>query len=248
MPKGMSLHIGLNKYNLSTYKRDYGKYLSQLPNCHRDALAKQEVAQRFNFKNASFINEEATAENMLTMIDLIAAELEYGDMFFLSFSGHGSRVADRNYDEDDGYDETWCLYDRMVTDDELFEKWKRFRPGVRILVIADSCHSGTSIKNTDDFMNRPGGRFPAEKTGAVLASCLLMSACQDKESAFATPNLKYSLYTSWMLRILKQYDFCESYRELHNRISANMPANSRPNLFTFGPGGEQMIKKRPFKI
>jgi metacaspase-1 len=34
----------------------------------------------------------------------------------------------------------------MLLDDELYTFWTRFRPDVRVLVISDSCHSGTVIK------------------------------------------------------------------------------------------------------
>lgn len=244
MAKGISLHIGINSYN----SKSYGKILRPLPNSDRDAVAIKGIATRFRFNSAILLNKDATAANMLEGIETAARYLEYGDMFFISFSGHGSRVNDRNNDEDDGFDETWCLYDRMITDDDLFERWKMFRPGVRILAIADSCHSGSSIKNVEEIEFRPGGRFPVEKTGDIQATCLLMAACQDTQSAFDVPNNPNSLYTGWMLRILSQYDPCESYRELHNRISARMPANSKPNLFRFGPGADQFVKKRPFKI
>ena len=46
-------------------------------------------------------------------------------------------------DEADKQDETWCLYDGQLIDDELYFELSRFKAGVRILVLSDSCHSGT---------------------------------------------------------------------------------------------------------
>jgi hypothetical protein len=43
-------------------------------------------------------------------------------------------------------DETWCLYDGQLLDDELHGAWEKFQAGVRILVFSDSCHSGTVLK------------------------------------------------------------------------------------------------------
>jgi metacaspase-1 len=245
--KGMSLHVGINRYDTVAYGKS-GRALRSLPNCHRDAEAKMRIAKHFGYNSAILINEHATPEKVLAGITDAANYLEHGDIFFLSFSGHGTRVPDRNGDEDDGYDEAWCLYNNILMDDELFEKWKEFRPGVRILVIVDSCHSGTSIKNPETNQEYHSGRFPMEKANEVQASCLLLASCQDKQYSYSGINIHNSLYTYWMLEILKQYEYCDSYRELHNRISNHMPPASQPNLFPFGPGANQFVKMRPFKI
>ncbi|MBL7731950.1 MAG: caspase family protein [Chitinophagaceae bacterium] len=251
MSKGISLHIGINQYDRAAY-RSRGMMLRLLPNCDADSLAKQQIAKRFGFMSAILINEDATYDHVIAGIKTASSYLENGDLFFLSFSGHGSRVEDRSGDErlenkDDGYDETWCLYDKMLIDDDLFDLLKSFRPGVRILVIADSCHSGTSIKDTS-VPFRPGGSFPKYKTEEISATCLLMAACQDSQKAYPGLNIDFSLYTYWLLEVLKQYDFCDSYRELHRKVSAHMPVSSKPNLFSFGPKAEQFEKSKPFKI
>ena len=64
----------------------------------------------------------------------------------LSYSGHGGQLPDLNNDEPDAQDETWCLYDGELVDDELYALFGRFARGVRILVFSDSCHSGTIVK------------------------------------------------------------------------------------------------------
>src|SRR5690606_24690515 len=72
-----------------------------------------------------------------------AAKLKAGDVFMFTYAGHGSQVPDFNSDEDDGADETLCLYDGMLIDDEIYELWSKFADDVRIVMISDSCHSGT---------------------------------------------------------------------------------------------------------
>src|SRR6185436_11270577 len=57
--------------------------------------------------------------------------------------GHGGQVPDVTGEEADKQDETWCLYDGQLIDDELYFELSRFGSGVRILVLSDSCHSGT---------------------------------------------------------------------------------------------------------
>jgi hypothetical protein len=64
-------------------------------------------------------------------------------MLLLSFAGHGGKLPDLSGDESDGIDETWCLYDGQFLDDELTLAWLQYAQGVRILVVSDSCYSGT---------------------------------------------------------------------------------------------------------
>jgi len=49
-------------------------------------------------------------------------------------------------DPSDTMDETLCLYDGQLIDDELYAELGRFAAGVRIVVLSDSCHSGTVVR------------------------------------------------------------------------------------------------------
>jgi hypothetical protein len=55
-------------------------------------------------------------------------------------------LPDLNGDEEDFTDETWCLFDGQIVDDELYSLYAKFAKGVRILIFSDSCHSGTVAK------------------------------------------------------------------------------------------------------
>ena len=65
---------------------------------------------------------------------------------FVTYSGHGGQIPDVNGEEEDKKDETWCLYDGELIDDEVFLELSRFAAGVRVLVLSDSCHSGTVMR------------------------------------------------------------------------------------------------------
>ena len=65
----------------------------------------------------------------------------------MTYSGHGGQLPDLNEDDEDGQDETWCLYDGEIVDDELYELYGLFKSGVRILILSDSCHSGTVARD-----------------------------------------------------------------------------------------------------
>lgn len=73
----------------------------------------------------------------------VTYRLEPGDLFVLSYYGHGSQRPDVSGDQPNLRDETWCLYDAHLTDDELYLALAAFKAGTRMLVLSDSCHSGT---------------------------------------------------------------------------------------------------------
>jgi hypothetical protein len=89
------------------------------------------------------LTNKATRANTLAGMRSAAKTLKSGDLFFLTYSGHGGQVPDVSGEEADKKDETWCLYDGQLIDDELYYELGQFAAGVRILVLSDSCHSGT---------------------------------------------------------------------------------------------------------
>jgi metacaspase-1 len=247
MPKGISLHIGINSYNNRSYS-PLGMRLPVLPNCNRDAIVYYEIAKRFRYDPAILTDKDATAEQILLGIEIAARYLECGDKFFVTFSGHGTHIHDFDQDEDDARDEAWCCYDKLIIDDELYARWKLFRPGVRILVIADSCHSGTSTKDpTKPVISN--NKLPRSKIGYDLqATVLLLAACQDAQIAYGGSNILNSLYTHWMLKVIQTHNFCRNYRELHRMVHYHMPGDSKPKLYSFGPEAAAFEKSRPFLI
>jgi metacaspase-1 len=150
MPKGISLHIGLNRVD----PRRYGGWDGRLAGCINDAKDMQAIATSLGYTSTLLTDEKATARAVTGAIKKTAAKLEAGDSFFLTYSGHGGQVPDVNGDEairdegeiggqEDEYDETWVLYDRQLIDDELWALWSHFPARSRITVFSDSCHSGT---------------------------------------------------------------------------------------------------------
>jgi hypothetical protein len=104
------------------------------------------IAKAKKFQVTKLLTKAATRAKVLAQVKKAAQTLKSGDIFLLTYSGHGGQLPDMNNDEPDGQDETWCLYDGEMVDDELYALWGKFAPGVRILVLSDSCHSGTVTK------------------------------------------------------------------------------------------------------
>ena len=138
-PGGISLHIGLNGVSGAAY----GGWDGPLAACEFDANDMAAIAKSKGMKSTVLLTKKGTRANVLAGMRNAAKALKAGDFFFLSYSGHGGQVPDVSGDEADKQDETWCLYDGQLIDDELYFELSRFAAGVRILVLSDSCHSGT---------------------------------------------------------------------------------------------------------
>lgn len=139
MAHGISLHIGLN----SVDPTHYSGWSGDLYACEADAESMKNIADSLGYGSSILLTTKATREGVLRAIREAAKALVPGDIFLVSYAGHGGQVPDANGDEPDGLDETWCLYDGMLIDDELHQLWKEFPSRVRVLVLSDSCHSGT---------------------------------------------------------------------------------------------------------
>ena len=144
---GLSLHIGLNRVDPDHYDGWDGA----LNACEFDANDMEAIARGRGFEASKLLTEEASADAIKGAIEEAAGRLRPGDVFFGTYSGHGGQVPDRNAEEEpDRSDETWVAFDRQIVDDELYALWEKFQPGVRIIILSDSCHSGSVLRRIDD--------------------------------------------------------------------------------------------------
>ena len=275
MSRGISIHIGLNEVDPGVYGAPH-----PLVGCENDAHAMAALARRAGFEaHPPLLGREATTEALAALVGEAAARLAAGDTFLATYSGHGSFRIDRpeggQRDEADGMDETWCLYDRPLLDDELFWLWGRFGEGVRIAVVSDSCHSGTVScalaelpagakarplrDGTPRFLPRrldlrhvPDVR-PALKTlydagterPEVRASVLLLGAAHDGQVAM--DGTPHGQFTGALLDAWKDGAFEGSYEDLQREIMLRTEPVQRPSLFCFGPD-KSFGRRRPFTL
>ena len=142
-PQALSLHIGLNAVSAAAYEGWNGP----LAACEFDANDMAALAKTQGMKPTLLLTKKATRSAVLSALRRAAKTLKAGSLFFISYSGHGGQVPDTNHDEPDRQDETWCLYDGQLIDDELYLELSRFAAGVRVLMLSDSCHSGTVARD-----------------------------------------------------------------------------------------------------
>ena len=152
-----ALLIGINDYL-------YGPEDWDLRGCVNDVqMTRRMLHNRFGFPEENIkvlLDREATARNIVAAIeDWLIARTAPEDIVYFHFSGHGSRISDRDGDEDDGWDEMLCPVDlvandirTMVIDDELGRLLDRI-PARNVTVVLDACHSGTGTR--DMSLSRP---------------------------------------------------------------------------------------------
>jgi hypothetical protein len=279
MTKGYSVHIGLNSVNASSYDGWPGT----LRACENDARDMAAIASALGYQPTILLTKAATARRVIAAITKAAAAMQAGDIFWLTYSGHGGQVPDRNGDEAtadageigetaDRYDETWVLYDRMLVDDELWALWALFPAKSRIVLLSDSCHSGTvsraplvpsrkpavasrrmpmdveertyaAHKRTYDRIQRS---VPPREAAAVGATILLVSGCQDnQESLDGRVN---GLFTEHLLSAWDNGAFTGSLKRMRDVVSKRMPPTQTPNYYVVGPANRSFLSSRALSI
>jgi metacaspase-1 len=171
MAKGISIHIGVTTVDTNAYGD-----LGTLRGCDNDATAMAHLAEAQGFRGLTLGNldadvapqplleKEAKKNTILALIRGAAQRLEAGDVFLMTYSGHGAQVKNENPDIDkeaNGMDEFICPFDHPLLDDELSVEWRRFKKNVRVVLIADSCHSGNLVEGAaDTAVATPAGGSP----------------------------------------------------------------------------------------
>ncbi len=276
MAKGMSIHIGLNRVDPQHYTDQYGRpWEGKLVACESDAHCMEAIARQQGFTPTVLLSDAATSAAVIAAIKDAARQLQTGDALFLSYSGHGGQVPDRNGatdDEPDRMDETWCLFDRQLVDDELFALWGEFQPGVHILMLSDSCHSGTVSRDAAEEAAKTGpavrelpaevqvgtyqahrdtyDRIQAETPDAGAsepkASVVLISGCQDNQVSM--DGRVNGLFTEKLLLTWNDGRYRGGIPRFHQQIIARMPRTQQPNLYRVGPTDAVYEQRRPFSI
>lgn len=251
MKKGISIHIGVNIVDTE----HYGSEVVPLETCEQDAKDMQQLALAQNFKSSYLLlSENATREAVSDAIRTASKELKCGDMFLLTYSGHGGFVPDKSGEEEDNLDETWCLYNGQFLDDELYELWGDFQEGVRIVLLSDSCHSGTVAKanlfedlrnensqifkpkllsykvakkvylQNKDFYLDIESKVDQSKANEVKASVKLLAACQDPQVSYTVPFAKNSIFTEKLLKVWDEGRFVGDYERFLTQIRKEVEA------------------------
>lgn len=143
-----ALLIGINRY----------KNISSLMGCHNDVDRMKEILiDVLDFPSDGLrvrLDEAAHKTQILDDMEWLIEGALPGERRLMHFSGHGSYTIDRDNEADEGgQDELLCLYnmdwddpESYLLDDEIADFTRRVPQGVQLVLVFDSCHSGTGSR------------------------------------------------------------------------------------------------------
>ncbi len=143
--RGRALLVGINYEGHPIAK--------PLPGSEEDAVETAEfIKQRYGFLDSEIhllLGRRATGANIVGEFrEWLIKGTQPGDRVFFLYSGHGSQLPDDNGDEADGLDETLAPCDvsqdpRSHIRDDLINELIKQLSGRAVVMVFDSCHSGT---------------------------------------------------------------------------------------------------------
>jgi len=147
----------------------------------------------------------ATLVNVREGLGWLRQMAERDDLVLIHFSGHGYQGADDNLDERDGVDEFFILQDTRVAakDDTALrdDEFGRFLDRIKsdhVLVFFDSCYSGGLSRSLT-----PGSRATGDTADVFsdfrLEGRLILSASDESQDAFESPQLGHGVLTHFLL-------------------------------------------------
>jgi hypothetical protein len=241
----LALCVGIN---------DYPGVSNDLYGCRNDAADWTDALTARGFEVRTLLDSAASGTAIRTGIADLLSRTSAGDAVVITYSGHGTWVPDLDGDEPDHRDEAICPHDIAANgpllDDELSTLFSTAGPGVRTVLISDSCHSGTLTR-----LSRPLGdgrcssRFLAPSTflppptlpAAVVparaalrarprSAALLLSACRDTEYSYdatfaGRPN---GAFTYVALTALATLPPGATYPDWLRAIRAQLPSQNYP--------------------
>jgi uncharacterized caspase-like protein len=253
-----------SKYALCIGINDYPGTGSDLAGCVNDANDWAALLKSLGFEVKKLLDKQATRANILSEMGKMVSLAKKGDSIVFQYSGHGTYIPDEDGDEADQTDESLCPYDLrtkgVITDDQLFELFNKKVAGVRLVMISDSCHSGTVSRFVPTANARkkemskvkflpPSAFLSSRELGklgisrAIRRSSppgryggLLLSGCQDVEYSYdayfqGRPN---GAFTYAALNTFKKLKPGASYKDWHTAIRKALPTAQypqSPNLF-----------------
>jgi len=265
--------VGINDY--IEFQDEPG---GDLLGAEHDALAMRDVlVERWDLlpeNTLVLLGREATKSAIrAALVDWLAPRAGPGDLAVFYFAGHGSQVFDLDGDEPDGLDETLAPADVLVASsandirDDEFRAWlSEIR--TEVVVILDSCHSGTATRAADmrtrslDRTPPPeGGREPAairqardrESMADSITHVLELAAAAPNESALEGPLGEAAgagaahggMFTRYLVRALREATTATTYAEVLREVAVRLDIDEAGQSPQITGEGSKALFTRP---
>ncbi len=220
-------------------------------------LVKSVLIGKFDFEPenvVSLTNSQATHKGIIDTIRAHLSQSKPGDVAFIHYSGHGSQMLDTNGDEEDRLDETIVPHDSRqgnvfdISDDQINSLMQEISAKTpNVVLILDSCHSGTAARALDAAGLERTARFveadlrqpPASTTRALegeediddfrlpSANYVLISGSKSNELSNETRfnNVKHGALTYFLMSALQSAGAQATYRDMMEQTSSAVTAH-----------------------
>jgi hypothetical protein len=256
------------KYAVCVGINNYPGTANDLSGCVNDANDWEGLLKKRGFATTKLLDKAATKKAISAALTNATTKAKSGDLVVFTYSGHGSWQPDDDGDEPDGRDEGWCPYDigtvGLLTDDEMYEIFSEAKTGVKLMMLSDSCHSGSVAKMAPPhpgavhisrvrFM--PPERFlpksklkVAEQIAGVKSGiskphrALLISGCKDTEYSYDAnfDNRPNGAFSYFALKALSKLTAKATYVDWHKAIRKELPSQSHPQTpILFGSASQK---------
>ena len=218
--------VGINNYPGST---------NDLKGCINDAKDWANLLKLNGFETKIILDNQATRANLLSELENLITRAEPDDVIVFTYSGHGTNVIDISGDEPDGYDEALYVYDGIILDDSLRAVIQKMKTGVHLVVVSDSCFSGTVTRVSPTGIPRyvKTDEIPTHfKLKKKLLSEedmveILLSGCDDDEYSYdAYINNRWcGAFSTNAIQVMQGR---MTYNEFHAAIRGVLPSRQYP--------------------
>ncbi|MDH3590485.1 MAG: caspase family protein [Planctomycetota bacterium] len=243
----IALYIGINEYPNAR----------SLKGCVADATAMRDAMEAcFDLERYAFLTDKKATKVMIeaALMELHQVALEARQRVkdkkrkptvLIFFAGHGDRVEDGNEPdaEPDFMDETWVPHEGNLKDgkhdirDDWIHYWMRriaVEAGAQVILISDSCHSGSLYRSTDDIeersltknatFKRKGGKEPDASQIVLPPGCLAIGACTSRQSALekTIQGRRRGIFSTALIAELQDADPETTYGALFRKVAAKM--------------------------
>lgn len=222
--------VGINNYPGTS---------NDLQGCVNDANDWCSLLSEGGFDSSLMLDAQATRQNIRAALENLVVSAREGDVIAFTYSGHGTQALDLSGDEGDSYDEALYVYDGRILDDDLRVIINKIDPRATLLVISDSCFSGSVTRFipekakarflpidgvSDDRQVRQRFLLPEADMPEIL-----ISGCSDSEYSYdAEINGRYNGAMSAMaIRLIRQNPRL-TYNEFHTQLRQLLPSKDFP--------------------